>query len=148
MRNRILFVCSGNICRSPTAEAVFRRMVDEAGLGDEIEVDSAGTGSWHVGEPPDDRAATAAHRRGVVLTGVARQISPRDFEHFDLIVSVDDENLQQLRRIAPPGSHERLRKLAAEDVPDPYYGGPQGFDLAYDMIEKAGRDLLDELRQD
>lgn len=145
---RVLFVCSGNICRSPTAEAIFRRQVAEADLADDIEIDSAGTGSWHVGEPPDDRAAAAAQRRGVVLGSVARQISPADFEHFDVIAAVDDENLQRLRRIAPPGTRDRLRKLDAEDIPDPYYGGPRGFDQVFDLIDAACRKLLDELRQD
>ena len=141
-------MCSGNICRSPTAEAVLRRLVTEAGLADEIEVDSAGTGSWHVGEPPDDRAAAAARRRGLELPGVARQVSPADFDDFDLILSVDDENLHRLRRIAPPRAAARVRKLTSADVPDPYYGGPQGFDVVLDMLEDACRELLDELRQD
>jgi protein-tyrosine phosphatase len=143
----VLFVCSGNICRSPTAEAVLRRFVADAGLAEEIEVDSAGTGGWHVGEPPDERSAAAARRRGLDLPGVARQISAADFDHFDLIVSVDDENLHRLRRIAPPGSAAEVRKLTAIDVPDPYYGGPQGFDVVLDMVEDACRELLDELRQ-
>jgi protein-tyrosine phosphatase len=145
---RLLFVCSGNICRSPSAEALMRRLVDEAGLAAEIEVDSAGTGSWHVGEPPDPRAVTAACERGLTVTGIARQISPSDFDDFDLILAVDDENLRQLRRITPPGSAERVRKLAPQDVPDPYYGGADGFGLVLDLIEKDCRTLLDELRQD
>ncbi len=144
---RVLFVCSGNICRSPTAEAVFRRLVADAGLSDEIEVDSAGTGGWHAGDPPDERATAAARRRGLELGGVARQISPADFDKFDLIVAVDDENLQLLRRITRPDAGERVRKLTAQDVPDPYYGGPQGFDVVLDMVEDACRELLDELRQ-
>jgi len=144
---RILFVCSGNICRSPTAKAVFARLVADAGLADEIDVDSAGTGGWHAGEPPDERATAAARQRGLELGGVARQISPADFAEFDLIVAVDDENLQRLRKIAPPGATDRIRKLTAADVPDPYYGGPQGFDLVLDLVEVACRELLDELRQ-
>lgn len=145
---RVLFVCSGNICRSPTAEAVMRALVARAGLDDEIEVDSAGTGGWHVGEPPDNRAAAAAKRRGITLTGAARQVEPCDFTHFDLVVAVDDENLQRLRRVAPSATHDRIRLLDDVDVPDPYYGGPDGFDTVLDQIDAACRRLLDELRQD
>jgi protein-tyrosine phosphatase len=142
---RILFVCSGNICRSPTAEAVLRRMVEQAGLSDQIEVDGAGTGDWHVGEPPDERAAAAAAARGIPLAGTARQVSAADFDDFDLIVAVDKENLELLRRIAPAGSRAELRTLA--DVPDPYYGGPDGFEHVFDVVTAACAELLDELRQ-
>jgi protein-tyrosine phosphatase len=145
---RLLFVCSGNICRSPTAEAVMRRIVDEAGLADEIVVDSAGTGGWHVGEPSDSRAVAAAGERSLALNGVARQITPGDFAEFDLILAVDDENLRRLRRVAPPGAAGRIRKLASHDVPDPYYGGADAFDHVLDLLEKDCRALLDELRQD
>ncbi len=145
---RLLFVCSGNICRSPTAETVMRRLVDEAGLAGEIDVDSAGTGHWHVGEPPDPRAVVAARERSLTVGGVARQIAPTDFEDFDLILAVDDENLRRLRRLTPPGAADRVRKLAPDDVPDPYYGGPDGFDLVLDLLDKNCRALLDELRQD
>jgi protein-tyrosine phosphatase len=145
---RILFVCSGNICRSPTAEAVMSRLVAEAGMAEQIAVDSAGTGSWHVGEPPDPRAVAAARARGLDVTGVARQVRPDDFDRFDLLVAVDDENLHRLRRVTPPGAADRVRKLAEQDVPDPYYGGPDGFDRVLDLLEKDCRALLDELRQD
>jgi protein-tyrosine phosphatase len=145
---RLLFVCSGNICRSPSAEAVMRRLVDEAGLGSDIAVDSAGTGDWHVGELPDPRAVAAASARGLTVDGVARQIAPTDFDQFDLVLAVDDENLHRLRRITPPGAADRVRKLAGHDIPDPYYGGPDGFDLVLDLLEKDCRALLDELRQD
>lgn len=148
MPTRVLFVCSGNICRSPTAEAVMRRLVDEAELSDEIEVDSAGTGGWHVGDAPDRRAVEAAKRGGITLTGAARQIGPVDFDEFDVILAVDDENLAQLRRIAPPGSSARVAKLAVDDVPDPYYGGDDGFDDVLEQITAACRAMLDELRQD
>jgi len=145
---RLLFVCSGNICRSPTAEAVMRRLVTEAGLASEIEIDSAGTGDWHAGESPDARAVAAAQQRGLAVGGIARQITPADFEDVDLVLAVDDENLQRLRRMAPPGATARVRKLAADDVPDPYYGGDDGFDLVLDLLEKDCQALLDELRQD
>lgn len=144
----MLFVCSGNICRSPTAEAVMRRLLEEAGLAAEIDVDSAGTGDWHAGEPPDTRAVAAAGQRGLVVAGVARQVTPADFDDADLILAVDEENLQRLRRIAPPGAGDRIRKLAADDVPDPYYGGADGFDVVLDLLEKDCRALLDELRQE
>ncbi|HEX7353684.1 MAG TPA: low molecular weight protein-tyrosine-phosphatase [Mycobacteriales bacterium] len=143
---RVLFVCSGNICRSPTAEAVMRRLVEEAGLGNRIDVDGAGTGDWHVGEPPDSRAAEAAARRGITLTGRARQVSRRDFDEQDLIVAVDDENLLRLQEIAPSGAHARLRRLDGRDVPDPYYGGRGGFDQVLDQVDAACRRLLDEIR--
>lgn len=123
-----------------------RHLVEQAGLSEEIEVDGAGTGGWHVGEPPDDRATAAAARRGIALTGTARQISHDDFEHFDLVLAVDDANLQRLRRITPPGATSEVRKLASEDVPDPYYGGPDGFDDVLDMVSAACVLLLAEIR--
>lgn len=147
VRARVLFVCSGNICRSPTAEAVFRHLAQAARLSDEIDADSAGTGSWHVGDPPDARAVSAAARRGIAVDGVARQVAPSDFDDFDLVLAVDDENLVRLQRLAPVGSRAVVRKLADQDVPDPYYGGADGFDLALDMITAACTELLDELRQ-
>jgi protein-tyrosine phosphatase len=145
---RILFVCMGNICRSPTAEGVMRRLIADAGLDDVVEVDSAGTGGWHAGEPPDARATTAARRRGVTLEGGARQVRPEDFDRFDLIVAMDRENLRELRALAPDdGAREKLRLLVEDqDVPDPYYGGDRGFETVLDMVGAACRDLLDELR--
>jgi protein-tyrosine phosphatase len=154
---RILFVCMGNICRSPTAEGVMRELVREAGREHEFEIDSAGTGSWHAGEAPDRRAADAARRRGVTLDGTARQIRPRDFEHFDLILAMDSENLRELRTFSPDGDAAGKARLLREfdpasagapdlDVPDPYYGGPRGFETVLDQVEAACRGLLDELR--
>ena len=141
---RILFVCAGNICRSPTAEAVMQHLVDEAGRSDEFEIDSAGTGGWHVGAPADPRSREAAARRGLDLTSVARAVSPNDFDHFDVIASVDEENLIRLRHLAPPDSHAEIRMLGTRDVPDPYYRN-DGFDEVLDIIEVACADLLAEL---
>jgi protein-tyrosine phosphatase len=154
---RLLFICVGNICRSPTAEAVMRRLVREAGLEDRIEIDSAGTGGWHAGDPPDGRAATAAARRGVTLDGAARQIRPGDFEEFDLLIAMDRENLRGLLAVAPDEAASEKIRLLREfdpasagapdlDVPDPYYGGDRGFETVLDMVEAACRGLLDELR--
>jgi protein-tyrosine phosphatase len=147
MTVRVLFVCMGNICRSPTAEGVMRHLVREAGLEDEIDVDSAGTGGWHVGAPPDRRATAAARARGVELAGAARQVEPWDFTEFDVLVALDSDNLADLYRMAPPGTEHKLRMLDTEDVPDPYYGGADGFDAVFDQVERACRALLDELRQ-
>jgi protein-tyrosine phosphatase len=148
---RILFVCLGNICRSPTAEGVMRRLVRERGLEDEIEIDSAGTGGWHVGAPPDARATEAARRRGTELAGSARRFDPqRDFERFDLIVAMDAENKRDLLAIAP--DHEAREKVRMFrpgdlDVPDPYYGGDDGFEEVLDLVEEAAAELLRELRR-
>lgn len=138
----------GNICRSPTAEAIMRGLIADAGLNSTIEVDSAGTSGWHVGQAPDERAAAAAASRGVELSGQARQIEPSDFEDSDLVLAVDEETLLLLRRMAPAGAHAVVRKLAADDIPDPYYGGPAGFEDVLDRLTIACGDLLDELRQD
>ena len=154
---RILFVCMGNICRSPTAEGVMRRLVREHGLEGRVVLDSAGTGGWHAGEPPDARATAAAQRRGIVLEGAARQVHARDFEDFDLLVAMDAENLRNLEALAPdPEARAKVRLLrefdpASEgapdlDVPDPYYGGARGFDDVLDLVEAACRGLLDELQ--
>lgn len=145
---RVLFVCLGNICRSPTAEGVVRSLLAVEGLDGEIEVDSAGTGDRHVGAPPDRRSAEAALRRGIVLQGAARQVRRADFAAFDLILAMDSQNLHDLLALAPAGTEHKVRLFAGEDVPDPYYGGADGFDTVLDLVEKAGRALIDELRQD
>jgi protein-tyrosine phosphatase len=152
---RILFVCMGNICRSPTAEGVMRRLLEDAELADRVEVESAGTGGWHVGEPPDERATLAARRRGVTLEGAAQQVRPADFRRFDLLIALDRSNLRELLALAPDeDAAEKVRLLrefdpAADgdlDVPDPYYGGDRGFETVLDMVEAACRGLIDELR--
>jgi protein-tyrosine phosphatase len=147
----------GNICRSPTAEGVMRKLVREAGLEDEIVIDSAGTGSWHVGDPPDRRATEAASRRGIVLDGAARQLRPSDFDDFDLLLAMDRENLRGIRALAPSPEAAAKARMLREfdpasagapdlDVPDPYYGGPRGFETVLDQVEAACRGLLAELR--
>ena len=152
---RILFVCMGNICRSPTAEGVMRRLLRDARL-EGVEVESAGTGGWHAGEPPDERAAMAASRRGVTLEGAARQVTVADFRRFDLLIALDRANLRELLAIAPDDEGAEKVRLLREfdpasgggdlDVPDPYYGGDRGFENVLDMVEAACRGLLDELR--
>jgi protein-tyrosine phosphatase len=152
---KILFVCLGNICRSPTAEAVLRALAAREAPELNLEVDSAGTAGYHVGEPPDPRTRRAAARRGYDLAPLrARILEPVDFDRFDLILAMDRENLSVLRRRAPAAAHERLRLFLefaphadSEDVPDPYYGGPNGFEEVLDLVETAARGLLAHLRQ-
>jgi low molecular weight protein-tyrosine phosphatase len=151
---RLLFVCMGNICRSPTAEGVMRGLLREEGLEAVVQVDSAGTGAWHLGDPPDARATAAARARGVTLGGEARQITAADFDDYDLILAADRANLRDLRTLLPAEARARLHLLrefdpAADgdlDVPDPYYGGDDGFEHGLDLVEAACRGLLDELR--
>jgi protein-tyrosine phosphatase len=152
---RILFVCLGNICRSPTAEVVLRTLAAREAPELELEVDSAGTAGYHVGEPPDPRTRQAAVRRGYDLAPLrARIVEPGDFERFDLILAMDRENLRVLRRRAPSSAQERVRLFlefapdaGLEDVPDPYYGGPNGFEEVLDLVEAATRGLIKHLRQ-
>jgi protein-tyrosine phosphatase len=152
---RILFVCLGNICRSPTAEVVFRAVAAREAPELVLEIDSAGTAGYHVGELPDRRTRQAAARRGYDLSGLrARVVEPRDFEHFDLILAMDRENLRALERRAPVHARERLRLFlefapdaGIAEVPDPYYGGPNGFEDVLDLIEAASRGLIEHLRR-
>jgi protein-tyrosine phosphatase len=144
----------GNICRSPTAEGVFRKRVEEAGLAARIEIDSAGTHAYHIGEAPDPRAQAAARRRGVDLSALrGRQAVPADIERFDYILAMDSENYAGLMRICPGGHEHKVRLFmefagrGSEDVPDPYFGAASGFDRVLDMIEEACDGLLGDIRR-
>lgn len=149
----VLFVCMGNICRSPTAEGVFRHLVTDSGLVDHIHIDSAGTHAYHVGEPPDRRARAAAERRGISLDDIqARRVHPDDFERFSYIIAMDQDNLAILEEQSDGGHREKLRLFLEfssgpeREVPDPYYGGATGFERVLDLVEDASRGLLEELR--
>jgi protein-tyrosine phosphatase len=150
----VLFVCMGNICRSPTAEGVFRHHVAEAGLDHLFEIDSAGTHAYHVGEPPDRRAQEAATRRGFSLVDIrARRVAEDDFERFRHIIAMDEDNLVMLREQADPAQRDKIRLFLEfgsgpeTEVPDPYYGGAKGFERVLDLVEDASRGLLELLRQ-
>ena len=150
MTRRVLFVCLGNICRSPTAEAVFRELARREAPGLAVEVDSAGTHGYHAGSAPDERAIAAARRRGFDMTALrARRVVPADFDRFDLVLAMDRQNFRQLLCIAPEMHRERVRlfldfapHLQRCDVPDPYYGGATGFEEVLDLVEEAARGLL------
>jgi protein-tyrosine phosphatase len=155
-RTRVLFVCLGNICRSPTAEAVMRDLLAKRRLDGVVQLDSAGTGDWHVGESPDQRASEAASRRGLKLEGAARQVRMQDFEDFDLILAMDSANLRDLRRLAADEKGEKKVRLLREfdpdalasgdlDVPDPYYGGEEGFERVIDLVTAACEGVLKSL---
>ena len=151
---RLLFVCLGNICRSPTAEGVMRHLLAAEGLADAVELESAGTGDWHVGHAPDERSAGAAAGRGIELSGQARQVAPADFEAFDLILAMDRSNHDDLLALAPDeDARERVRLLREYDpeavaadeleMPDPYYGGTDGFEDVLDLVTRACEGLLE-----
>lgn len=150
----ILFVCMGNICRSPTAEGMFLKVLAERAPELRIEVDSAGTHAYHVGEPPDPRSQRAAQRRGIDLSRQrARLVSTEDFEHFDLVLAMDELNRDMLIEQSLPEFHDRIRLflefapgLGQSAVPDPYYGGSNGFEYVLDLVEEASTGLIEHLR--
>jgi protein-tyrosine phosphatase len=152
-RVSVLFVCTGNICRSPTAEAIFRKLVADAGMSETILADSAGTHGYHIGEPPDVRAQASAADRGYDLSSLrARRVERADLQRFDLIVAMDRGHFTILSRMAEPSAAHKLKLMMSyadgfeeEDVPDPYYGGPQDFERVLDMLEDAARGLLDSI---
>lgn len=155
-KKKILFVCMGNICRSPSAEAVFKGLAVKEGVIGKFEIDSAGTGPWHVGEPADKRMQKHAVKRGYNLTSIARQFEPdTDFDRFDLIVAMDDENVQTLKNKARTESDRKKvfkitdfsREWHYDEVPDPYYGGHEGFELVLDLLEDACEGLLEQVQK-
>lgn len=150
----VLFVCMGNICRSPTAEGVFKHLIAEAGVADKIKTDSAGTHAYHIGSPPDHRAQGAAEKRGIDLSMLrGRKVEPEDFEKFDYVLAMDDSNYSDLQQVAG-GSADNLfmflkfaENFSETEVPDPYYGGDQGFEHVLDLIEDASQGLLKDIRK-
>lgn len=151
----VLFVCMGNICRSPTAEGVFRKLLRETAPGLELRVDSAGTHAYHIGDPPDVRSQAAALERGVDISAHrGRQVMPEDFHRFDFVVAMDQDNLDRLKTLRPKGAQAELKLLldyapevADKDVPDPYYGGKRGFEEVLDLVEQGSKGLLAEILQ-
>ena len=156
MTQKLLFVCLGNICRSPAAEGVFLHLIEEQGLSDHFVVDSAGTGSWHVGNKADPRMRAAAERRGIHLPSRARQIELDDFSRFDLVLTMDSDNLRNVQSLAKEASNNvtatirpmlsYARSTELSDVPDPYYGGEQGFEHVLDLLEDACSGLIEEIK--
>ena len=152
---KVLFVCLGNICRSPTAEGVFRRALEQAGLADEVEIDSCGVGSWHVGKAPDSRAQQVALCRGIDLSGLrARQLNVQDFAEFDYVLGMDQDNLRAIRDLKPANSQAHVGLFLdfagtpGTEVPDPYYGGDEGFENVLNMIEAASNGLIQHLKRE
>lgn len=151
---RLLFICLGNICRSPAAEGVMRKLVADANLSDQIFIDSAGTAGWHTGKLPDQRMTAAAARRQIPLTSRARQVHPSDLQTFDLALVMDHQNLHDLRAFDPEGLHKQKVRLFCEfctdhpdtEVPDPYYGGPEGFEHVLNLMEDGCKNLLAHIK--
>lgn len=150
---RVLFVCLGNICRSPLAQGVFEELVRKEGLEGEISADSAGTGSWHLGDPPDERAQQSAKLRGLDISGYrARRISPDDFDSFDYILTMDEDNYRAVSSVGYGGAEVRPFLDYAKDspeteVPDPYFGGERGFEYVLDLVEEASEGLLEDIKK-
>lgn len=153
---KVLFVCLGNICRSPSAEGVMKKIVEQENMENDIYVDSAGTGAWHVGEPADGRMKRHAIKRGYNLTSVARQFEKEDFEKFDYIVAMDKQNFRDIISKDPATKYrskvsmmtDYCRTTNVDEVPDPYYGGPQGFERVLDILEDACQGLLEKIKQE
>lgn len=152
---RVLFVCMGNICRSPTAHGVFRNLVQQEGLAGAVEIESAGTHAYHVGNPPDRRAQSTATTRGIDMSDLrARQVGEADFERYDYIIAMDQENYISLSQQCPDEYVNRIYmmmdfapEMRTREVPDPYYGGAQGFERVFDLVDAASRGLLMEIQQ-
>ena len=152
---RVLFVCMGNICRSPTGEGVFRHLVEARGLAGKIDVDSAGTGAWHVGQPPDERATAEARKQGIDLSNQrARAVADSDFDDFDYIIAMDDDNMLGLQSRCPAKFKNKLHKctdfapgIGVDEVPDPYYGGPGGFNQVFKIVEAGAKGLLGHIQK-
>lgn len=155
MAVKVMFVCMGNICRSPTAHGVFRKLVEDEGYSDDIYIESSGTHAYHVGEPPDTRAQQTAHQRGIDLSDLRGQrVKLSDFAEFDYILPMDQDNYDILLSDSPKEHREKIMMflnfapaITVSDVPDPYYGGAGGFDQVFDMVEAGSRGLLDDIMQ-
>lgn len=152
---KILFVCLGNICRSPLAEGIFKQRVEERGLSEYFDVDSCGTAAYHIGETPDERSVANAKKNGVDYTHRGRQVKPRDFTIFDHVLAMDHSNFQDLQAIAPDNAKANLQLMrsfdndqSGSDVPDPYYGGADGFQLVFDILDESVNNLLDHLTKE
>jgi protein-tyrosine phosphatase len=152
---KLLFVCLGNICRSPSAENIMNHLIKQAGLSDRITCDSAGTGGYHIGSPPDNRMALAARKRKIELLGEARQFNRKDFENFDLILAMDRDNYRNILAVDTAGKYKDKVRLMCDfcrshdlkEVPDPYYGGPEGFDRVIDLLLDACEGLLEYVKK-